>query len=404
MHTRARRLAAGPAAMLGTAVTLALLGVTPTTVVPSARAHLAPRLRRLPARVYAPYVETWLPGSLVGLSRQAGAPYLTLAFLRTARPGSCTVGWNGGTGPTAAPSRYRQQAAALERLGGAVIPSFGGWTADSQGTDIADSCPSAARVARAYESALTATGATRLDLDIESRSLTDVAGLERRDRALELVAAWAARRDRPLQVQLTLPTQPSGLAASGLAVLSRARADGVRIDLVNIMGFDYYDGTTDMGEALVEAATALESRLGALYPGRSSARLWRMVGLTLLPGIDDNPDRHEVTTLADARRVAAFARARGIGALSIWAIQRDNGGCPGARDRSRCSGARQTPFAFSRVLESYARGPAAAGADLRRAEPAAPSPRSSTVATTTTRSPGAGRCGPPSPPPPPARW
>ncbi len=312
------------------------------------------RPRPLPARVYAPYVETWLPGLLTTIAHGSGARDLTLAFLQTARPGSCRVSWNGSTDPSMGAGRYVAQAAALVALGGAVIPSFGGYTADTRGTELADSCPSVPGIAAAYESIVSRYGVTRLDFDVESRSLGNPAGIARRNRAIRLVELWAAARGWPLQVQYTLPILPSGLAPSGLAVLRNAIAEGARVDLVNGMAFDYYDGTTNMGAAAVGAATGLERQLAGLYPGRSPHRLWRMVGLTLLPGIDDNPDRREVTTLADVRQVAEFARAHGLGALSIWAIQRDNGGCPGAVDRNRCSGIRQPGYAVSRVLEAYA--------------------------------------------------
>ena len=63
-----------------------------------------------------------------------------------------------------------------------------------------------------------------------------------------------------------------------------------------------------------------------------------MEGNTILPGIDDYPQKTEVTYPHDARRLLQFAQAHGIGSLSIWAIQRDNGGCPGMAGRNRCSG------------------------------------------------------------------
>ena len=40
--------------------------------------------------------------------------------------------------------------------------------------------------------------------------------------------------------------------------------------------------------------------------------------------------------------------------VSIWAIQRDNGGCPGTIDSNSCSGIHQSRWAFSHLLESYA--------------------------------------------------
>jgi len=39
--------------------------------------------------------------------------------------------------------------------------------------------------------------------------------------------------------------------------------------------------------------------------------------------------------------------------LSIWAIQRDNGGCPGSRDKNTCSGVTQNTWDFSHLLEPF---------------------------------------------------
>jgi hypothetical protein len=60
-----------------------------------------------------------------------------------------------------------------------------------------------------------------------------------------------------------------------------------------------------------------------------------------------------ITYLSDTRRILGFARAHGLGLLSIWAIQRDNGGCPGTIDSDTCSGIKQPAWAFSHLLERF---------------------------------------------------
>ena len=58
-----------------------------------------------------------------------------------------------------------------------------------------------------------------------------------------------------------------------------------------------------------------------------------MIGVTEMPGIDDfGPD--ETFTRPTRPRCELWARATGIGELSVWALQRDNGGCPGTRARA----------------------------------------------------------------------
>jgi hypothetical protein len=46
---------------------------------------------------------------------------------------------------------------------------------------------------------------------------------------------------------------------------------------------------------------------------------------------------------------------RGISTLSFWALQRDNGGCPGTKGAGTCSGIQQRTWYFSRTLEPFSR-------------------------------------------------
>jgi glycosyl hydrolase family 18 (putative chitinase) len=313
-------------------------------------------VRPLPRRVYAPYFETWTTNRIPAVARRASVRRFTLAFLEAPARGSCSPAWNGNPRQTLASGRYVAQIAELRDMGGDVVPSFGGYSADHALRDIADACPDVRRLAAAYEAVLTTYGVARLDLDVEDRSLGHAAGIDRRNRALRLVERWAARRGRPLQISYTLPVSPGGLDADALRVLRNAVAHGTRVDVVNLMAFDYYDGTTtDMGGAAIAAARAVHRQLRALHPAARDARLWHTIGLTLLPGIDDYPRKTEVTHLADARRVERFAAHAGLGTLSIWAIQRDNGGCPGVIDSNACSGIVQRPWAFSHVLRRFTR-------------------------------------------------
>jgi hypothetical protein len=235
-------------------------------------------------------------------------------------------------------------------MGGDVIPSLGGWSADQGGTEIGDSCKSVPSIVAAYEQLVTTYGVTRLDMDIEGRSLTNTAGIDRRNKAMAQLQAW----NPAVQVQYTLPTTRGGLAPSALAVLQNAVANGVRIDLVNPMAFDYYDGSTlGMGASAAGALQGLHDQLPALEPSKTPAQIWALEGVTIMPGLDDYARKTENTSLGDARQVLAFAQANGMSALSIWAIQRDNGNCPGLGGSGRCSGIVQQPFDFTHVLAPF---------------------------------------------------
>ncbi|MDR0342820.1 MAG: chitinase [Nocardiopsaceae bacterium] len=311
----------------------------------------------LPAHVYAPYYETYLVPNTPGIAATAqasGAKYLTLAFLQSAGKNSCALDWNGNSSQPL--DYYAADIASLRAAGGDVIPSFGGFSADQGGTEIADSCTNVSQIAADYESVITTLGVTRLDMDVEAKSLNNTAGIDRRNQAIAMTEAWAASQGIPLQIQYTLPVEQYGLDPNGEAVLQSAVTDGAAVTSVNIMVFDYYiagEGTVNMGQAAENAATNTHAQLTGIYPGLSSGQIWGMEAMTLLPGIDDYPKKTEVTSLPDAQTMLSFAQANGMNLLSIWAIQRDNGGCPGTRDSNTCSGITQGTWDFSHALEPF---------------------------------------------------
>ena len=306
-----------------------------------------------PAQVYSPYFETWTNSSLSSLASQSGAQYFNLGFLQAESAGSCTLTWDGSQ--SADSPAYRSEIGQLKQRGGNVALAFGGQSAGNNSTDIADSCTDVNAIAADYEAIINTYHVTRLDMDVELNALNDAAGIARRNKAIALTEAWAASHGHPLQIQYTLPVQPSGLQPSALSVLQNAVQEGAKVSLVNIMTFDYYDlpGGVDMGTAAIDAATGVHNQLAALYPDKSRQELYAMEGITFLPGIDDNPNKTEVTQVSDAKRILSFARDHSLGLLSIWAIQRDNGGCPGSIDSNSCSGISQNSWTFSHLIESF---------------------------------------------------
>jgi hypothetical protein len=313
----------------------------------------------LPAHLYAPYYETYLApntASITATAQASGASYFTLAFLQAPKKGSCTLDWNGNAAQPL--SYYAQDIASLRGLGGDVIPSFGGFSADQGGTEIADSCTNVSQIAADYESVITTLGVTRLDMDVEAKSLNNTAGIDRRNQAIAMTEAWAAAQGIPLQIQYTIPVEQYGLDPNGEAVLQSAVANHATVTSVDIMVFDYYiagEGIVNMGQAAINAASNTHTQLAGIYPGLTSTQIWTMEAMTMLPGIDDYPKKTEVTQLNDAQAMLGFAQAQNMNFLSIWAIQRDNGGCPGTRDSNTCSGIAQNTWDFSHLLEPFTR-------------------------------------------------
>jgi len=338
-------LATGAAALLTFGVTAA--GASASTRDDSSS-------RPLPNQVFAPYYEMYDTGTdLASLSQQSGSRYLSLAFLETAASGSCTAYWDGDITEPISPLSYGSDIADIQAHGGNVIPSFGGYTADTTNTDIADSCTSVPAIAKVYESLIATYSVPRIDLDVEADSLTNTAGINRRNEAIAMVEAWAAAHHRKIQFSYTLPTFPTGLTSSGYAVLQNAVTDGAKIAAVNLLTFDYYLGTQqDMMADTESAADGLFGQLRSLYPTATARQLWHMVGVTEMPGIDDyGPD--ETFTTADAAAILHWAQQKGIGLISFWALQRDNGGCPGTKGAGACSGVSQPTWYFSHVFEHF---------------------------------------------------
>ncbi|MBY8844377.1 carbohydrate binding domain-containing protein [Streptomyces sp. SP2-10] len=317
----------------------------------------------LPAHVFAPYFEAYNGDSPAALAQASGAKYLTMAFLQTDRKGSCTPYWNGDAGTPVDGSVFGSDFTTIRSRGGDVIPSLGGYAADNGGTEIADSCTNVDSIAAAYEKVITTYDVARLDMDIEDNSLTNTAGINRRNQAIKKVQDWAAANGRSVQISYTLPTTTSGLADSGLAVLRSAKNAGAKVDVVNLMTFDYYDGATHhMATDTQTAASGLHDQLAELYPSLSDTQLWNMIGVTEMPGVDDYGPAETFTT-ADATTVYDWAVAKGINTLSFWALQRDNGGCPGSPASDTCSGIAQDTWYFTHTFAPFTGGTTTPPAD-----------------------------------------
>jgi chitinase len=326
--------------------------------------------KALPAQVFAPYLDVTAVDSIARTSRDSGAKYLTLAFLQAEKPGSCDLAWAGDPDKSVASGALGDEIAKIRKAGGDVIPSFGGYNADTDIitwtgnpanlTEIADSCQDVHQLAKAYEQVVTTYGVQRLDFDIESDSINNAPGVDRRNAAIAEVQAWAKKNHRTVEISYTLPSTPNGLAASGLAVLRSAAAHGAAIHNVNIMTFDYWDGVQhDMVADAESAATALTGQLQAtILPHASQAELWRHVGVVQMNGTDDYRTADgvatEVFTPAQAVTFERWAKKHDLAYLGFWALQRDNGSCPDAATaQNNCSGIEQTTWAFTKAFKPF---------------------------------------------------
>ena len=303
-----------------------------------------------PAHVFAPFADTWSGNvSLTDVANNYGTKFFTLAFVDG--PG-CQ--WTIGN-----TSSVQSEIDSLRAIGGDVSVSFGGYTADNGLTEIGDSCSSPAAAATQIESVITTFNLSHVDFDIEANSLTNSAGIDRRNKALAQVRSWASSNGRPLSVSFTIPALSSGLTGDGVNVLNNAHSNGFTPDIVNLMTMDYGSSGTEMGNAANQAVDAAAGQVANAF-GISTSAAYAKLGNT--PMIGQNDSAGEVFTLSDAASVESYDASKGIAMLSYWSQNRDNGGCSGnGSAQGTCSGISQNTGDFARAFQPFTSGSSGGG-------------------------------------------
>ena len=303
-----------------------------------------------PAHVFAPYADTWSGNlTLSDAANAYGTKFFTIAFVDG--PGcQWTLGGQ---------AAIQTQIDNLRALGGDVSMSFGGYTADTNLTEIGDSCSTPEAAAAQIESVVTTFNLSHLDFDIESVSLTNSTGIDRRDKALAEVRAWAGANGRSLSISFTVPATSGGLSGDGVNLLNNARANGFTPDVVNLMTMDYGASGVEMGNAANQAVDAGAGQVASAF-GISTAAAYAKLGNT--PMIGQNDSAGEVFTLADAAGVESYDASKGIALLSYWDENRDNGSCAGSTSAlGTCSGLSQNTGDFARAFQPFTGGSSGGG-------------------------------------------
>jgi hypothetical protein len=285
---------------------------------------------------HAPYVDmgAWPTPNVPAMKSASGLKNFTLAFITAS---ACKAMWFNAYDPRQ--GWARDQIDAIRAGGGDVKISFGGAT----GIELAQACSDVNALFTEYDAVVKAYALKYIDLDIEGAATADPASVGRRSQAL----ARLQQANPGLKVSLTLPVLPEGLTADGLNVVKSARDAGVALDVVNVMAMDYYR-STDYGDAAVQAAQSTFTQLKSLYPGRTDAQVWRMVGVT--PMIGQNDDGR-IYDQADARQLVTFAKGKHLGELAFWESTRDRNACTGAL--YMCTNIAQSPYEFSKIFAGY---------------------------------------------------
>ncbi|GAA1904479.1 glycoside hydrolase family 18 protein [Streptantibioticus ferralitis] len=292
---------------------------------------------------FAPYADTSLYPAfdLVAAEKASGVKQYNLAFITDG--GSCTPKWGGVT--DLAGNATANQIGALRAAGGDVRVSFGG----ANGNELATTCSSASAVASAYGKVIDQYKLTKVDFDVEGGALTNTAANTLRAQAI----AQLQKSHQGLEVSYTLPAMPTGLTQDGINLLSNAKSNGVDINAVNIMAMDYGSSFSgDMGQYAIDGATATQAQVKSVL-GISDAAAWKKIAVTPMIGVNDVSA--ETFTVADAGKLADFAKSKGLAWLSMWSATRDKQCSGGAKNFADpiCSSITQDPNAFAKAFSAY---------------------------------------------------
>lgn len=308
---------------------------------------------------FAPYVDmgAWPVPNLLALAQQRGISLLTLGFMQATPDGK--LAWAGLSALTPdsdfdQAKAINQSIAALQAAGGDVMISLGGASGTSLAQWYAAHGLGARALADAYAAVADTYSLNRIDFDIEGSAVAEPASIVLNAQALRLL-----QQLRPdLEIWYTLPVLPSGLTADGLTVVRTAIEAGVKLDGVNIMAMDYGESAAPtsgpnaktMGAWAIQAAESTYAQLTSLYAGYGQTFGWNQLGVTPMIGVNDVLT--EVFTVADSQALEDFARARGLGMLSMWSLNRDHPGNLG-QATTNTSGTNTPTGGFSAVFNDY---------------------------------------------------
>lgn len=303
----------------------------------------------IPSPYFAPYTDITLDHGFAQMAQNTGTKFFSLGFVVDNTNGSCQATWAGSTPVTG--NFMQSDISALRAQGGDVVPSFGG----AANNELALDCTSVSALQAQYQAVISNYGVTHLDFDIEGDALNNTAANNRRNQAIAALQKAAQSAGSQLFISYTLPVTTSGLLSNSLNLLKNAVSNGVNVNVVNIMVFDYFDPGSapgnQMGQNAINAANATFSQLQGIFKNKSTSQLWAMMGLTAMVGQDDNPS--EVTTEQDAQMILSFAQQKQISELSFWSVQLDRPCTGGGTPANDCSGVTQQPFDYSHIFDAF---------------------------------------------------
>ena len=287
----------------------------------------------------APYFHAWSGGTLTEAKRVAGLDSATLAFAIT--KGSCALGQD--------LLNKLPDARTYVGAGGQLIISFGG----QNGVYAEIACKDDNQLFNLLDKLIVDSGTRRIDWDVEGHQLLDVEGTARRTRVLLRLQA----KYPDLYTSFTLPGWLRGVDANSMNLLKTTIGAGVRISMVNVMTMSFglenlrtMVVPSTVAQASIMTFRATVSQMATLYPNKTQAQLHAMMGMTPMIGKNDDGSTF---SLVDAKTIADFVKANGIGLLSYWSFQRDQAQSSNAsNDLGSFSGVAQSNYQFLNIFKT----------------------------------------------------
>ena len=324
-------------------------GTTPSGTNPSGT---TPGLAPSDWFAFAPYTDITFgtPELPASIKQGSGATHSTLAFVLARGGNECVPAWGGDGGRLASGSSAYEKTA-ISAVKSDVTISFGG----AGGNELALACVSVSALKAAYQSVVDTYGVTHLDFDVEGTAASNTTANDNRADAVHQLQA----QNPGLKVSYTIQALPNQIEAPAAAVLSGAIAKGVKLSLVNAMAMDYGsgaapNGATGMGAYATQTGETLKSKLKTLLPGLTDDQLYRLLGVTVMIGQNDEPD--EKFRLEDVPTLTDWATQKHIGMVSMWSARRDKacaGGAHPVAPSYDCSSVDQQPWAFAKKLLAF---------------------------------------------------
>ena len=272
-----------------------------------------------PARVFAPYMYIGAGDNfkLTDCDDACGLKHYTLAFIIARQEGHGTnavykkePSWDGRV--PIEQDLYHDQIDAIRKRGGDVIMSFGG----EAGKEMANVIDDPVALEAAYQKVINQYKFTWLDFDVEGNNLDKgKADSERRNTAL----ANLQKKNPGLVISYTLPVDPDGISDASQALLTDAKAKGVKVHSANLMvmffGKRFVGKGKSEGELGIESANTAYAQIQKIDPS---------IQIGLCPCLGRNGSADEVFGMEDAKTLKAFAdKTPWVCSLHYWSINDD---------------------------------------------------------------------------------